>query len=219
MKPKLYIESTIPSYLTARPSRDLIVVAHQQITREWWETRKDHFAIYISQFVLDEIGAGDFEASKKRLDAIEKFEQLDITDDVTNLASEIIASGVIPKDSPTDAAHIAIAAVHDMQFLMTWNCAHIANAEISSVPLGIIFRSRVWCVFCPMGTLQGMIGRNKYLLHISKDCAECKICEKICPIGTSPSSFKTIGKVKSVDCLRCPDCMTNCSKKALRFGE
>jgi len=81
----------------------------------------------------EEITAGDSEASKKRLDAIEKFEQLDITDDVTNLASEIIASGVIPKDSPTDAAHIAIAAVHDMQFLMTWNCAHIANAEISPV--------------------------------------------------------------------------------------
>ena len=133
MKPKLNIESTIPSYLTAIPSRDLIVAAHQQITREWWEARRDEFAIYISQFVLDEVGAGDSEASKKRLDAIEGFEQLDITDDVTNLAEAIIDSGVIPQDSPTDAAHIAVATVHGMQFLMTWNCAHIANAEISSV--------------------------------------------------------------------------------------
>lgn len=132
MKPKLYIESTIPSYLTSKPSRDLVVAAHQQITREWWEIRKGDFDIYISQFVLDEVSAGDPEASKKRLNAIDEFEQLDITDDVTNLAAAIIASGVIPKKSPTDAAHISIAAIHDMQFLMTWNCAHIANAEISS---------------------------------------------------------------------------------------
>ena len=133
MKPKLYIESTIPSYLMARLSRDLIVVAHQQITLEWWETRRDDFDIFISQFVLDEVGAGDPEASNKRLGAIEEFEQLDITDDVTKLASAIIASGIISKSSPIDAAHIAVTAVHGMQFLMTWNCAHIANAEISSV--------------------------------------------------------------------------------------
>ena len=133
MKQKLYIESTIPSSLTSRPSKNLIVAAHQEITHEWWENRKNDFAIYISQFVLDEVGSGDPEASRKRLDAIEEFEQLDITDDVTNLAAALITSGAIPQNSPTDAAHIAIAAVHSMQFLMTWNCAHIANAEISSV--------------------------------------------------------------------------------------
>ncbi len=133
MKPKLYIESTIPSYLTARPSRDLIVAAHQRITHEWWEKRKHDFAIYISQFVLDEIGAGDPEASKKRLDAIENFGQLDITDEVSNLANALITTNAIPPKAPTDAAHIAVAAVHGVQFLMTWNCAHIANAEISSV--------------------------------------------------------------------------------------
>jgi len=133
MKPKLYLESTIPSYLTAWPSRDLIVAGHQQVTHEWWRNRKDDFDIYISQFVLDEAGAGDPEASRKRLAAIEGFEQLDITEEVSNLAAAIIASGVIPQNSPTDAAHIAIAAVHGMQFLITWNCAHIANAEIASV--------------------------------------------------------------------------------------
>ena len=109
------------------------MAAHQQITLEWWETRRDDFAIFISQFVLDEVGAGDPDASRKRLDAIKGFKQLDITDDVTKLASNIIASGVITKNSPTDAAHIAVAAIHGMQFLMTWNCAHIANAEISSI--------------------------------------------------------------------------------------
>ena len=133
MKQKLYIESTIPSYLTARRSRGLIVAAHQEITQEWWEKRKNDFDIYISQFVLDEVGAGDPEASKKRLNAIEEFEQLDITDDVAGLAEALVAKGAIPPNAPTDAAHIAVAAVHSMQFLMTWNCTHIANAEISSV--------------------------------------------------------------------------------------
>ncbi len=133
MQPKLYMESTIPSYLMAWPSRDLVVAGHQQLTREWWKNRKNDFSIYVSQFVLDEASAGDTEAAKKRIAVIDEFELLDITDDVTDLAGAFIGSGVIPKNSPTDAAHIAIAAVHEMNYLMTWNCAHIANAEISSV--------------------------------------------------------------------------------------
>jgi ferredoxin-type protein NapH len=88
-----------------------------------------------------------------------------------------------------------------------------------AIPLGIIFKPRVWCAFCPMGTLQGIIGRNKYLLSISADCVECGTCEKNCPIGTNPVAFKVTEKVKSIDCLRCPDCMVNCSKNALRFNQ
>ena len=133
MQPKLYMESTIPSYLTAWPSRDLVVAGHQQLTREWWKNRKNDFSIYVSQFVLDEASAGDTEAAKKRLAVIDEFALLDITENVTDLAEAFIASGVIPKNSPTDATHIAIASVHEMNYLLTWNCAHIANAEISSV--------------------------------------------------------------------------------------
>lgn len=129
MKRKLYLESTIPSYLTAWPSRDLIVAGHQQITDKWWRNRKDEFSIYVSQFVLDEIGAGDPVAAKKRLSIIEEFDLLDITDDVTSLAEAIITSGIIPQKSPIDAAHIAVTSVHGMDFLKTWNCTHIANAE------------------------------------------------------------------------------------------
>ncbi len=130
MKVKLYLETTIPSYLTAQPSRDLIVSAHQQITYEWWKKRRHDFDIFISQFVIDEAGQGDKEASIERLKMLSEFDLLDITDEVTDFASAILDAGIIPQKAATDAAHIAIAAVHNMQFLMTWNCAHLANAEI-----------------------------------------------------------------------------------------
>jgi hypothetical protein len=128
MKPKLYLETTIPSYLTSRPSRDLIIAGHQQITREWWGRRKKRFDIYLSQLVIDEARMGDAEAARERLKAIRRLPLLDITQEVEDLAARIIASGIIPEKAGTDAAHIAIAAVHGMQFLMTWNCVHLANA-------------------------------------------------------------------------------------------
>ena len=131
MKTRLYMETTVPSYLTARLSRDLIVAGNQQLTWEWWETRRNRFGICISQFVLDEAGAGDPEVAQKRLDLLQPFPLLDISADVTTLASGILQSGLIPVRAATDAAHIAVAAVHQVQFLMTWNCAHIANAELS----------------------------------------------------------------------------------------
>lgn len=137
MKPKLYMETTIPSYLTARPSRDLIAAGHQQITREWWEKRRRDFDIYISQFVIDEAGEGDSEAARRRLDIIAEFEHLAITEEVTELASSLLVEGIIPKESAIDAAHIAIAAVHNMHFLMTWNCAHIANAENATAIISV----------------------------------------------------------------------------------
>ena len=129
MKSRIYLETTIPSYLTARPSRDLIVAAHQQITHDWWEKRRPDFDIFISQFVIDEAEQGDNEASQRRLDILSDIDLLDITDDVIDLASALLDSKVIPQKAATDAAHIAIATVHNMHFLLTWNCAHMANAE------------------------------------------------------------------------------------------
>jgi predicted nucleic acid-binding protein len=130
MKPRLYLETTVPSYLTSRPSRDLIIAGHQQITRDWWENRRQDFQVYISQLVLDEAGAGDPVAARQRLRALQFLPLLDITLEVAELTSGILASGKIPRNAATDAAHIAIAAVHGMDFLVTWNCAHIANAAI-----------------------------------------------------------------------------------------
>lgn len=131
MKPRLYLETTIPSYLTSRPSRDLIIAGHQQITRDWWDKRRHDFQLYISQLVIDEASAGDPVAARERLKIVQPLSLLDITPGVAELASSILASGKIPHKAATDAAHIAIAAVHGMDFLVTWNCVHIANAVIA----------------------------------------------------------------------------------------
>lgn len=133
LKPLLYLETTVPSYLTAWPSRDLIRASHQQITKEWWRTRRNDFDIFISQFVLDEVGAGDIEAARERLDALKDCALLDITSEVDELAAALVTSLNLPPKSVTDAAHIAVAALHGMHFLVTWNCAHIANAEMAVV--------------------------------------------------------------------------------------
>jgi hypothetical protein len=118
----VYLETTIPSYLTSRPSRDLIIAGHQQLTREWWENRRDTFQLFLSQLVIDEASAGDPAAARERLKALRDLPLLDITPEVTELASRILDSGKIPRKAATDAAHIAIAAVHGMDFLVTWNC-------------------------------------------------------------------------------------------------
>jgi hypothetical protein len=131
VKPKLYLETTVPSYLTAWPSRDLIRAGHQQITKEWWQTRRAGFDLYISQFVLDEVAAGDPEAARERLAAIQGLPMLDLTEGVAELAGALKTSLALPSTAVTDAAHIAIAAVHGMHFLLTWNCTHIANAEMA----------------------------------------------------------------------------------------
>src|SRR2546430_224175 len=131
MKSRLYLETTIPSYLTSRPSRDLIIAGHQELTREWWEKRKGTFELYISQLVVDEASAGDPFAARERLKSLQDLPLLEITPEVTELAIGILASGKIPRKAATDAAHIAVAAVHGMDFLITWNCVHIANAAIA----------------------------------------------------------------------------------------
>jgi hypothetical protein len=130
MAQRVYLETTIPSYLTAWPSRDLIIAGHQQVTKEWWQTRRNDFELSISQFVLDEAGAGDEQAAQERLAILNPLPLLDISEAVLELASAILQSGVIPAKAARDAAHIAISAVHEIDFLLTWNCAHIANAQI-----------------------------------------------------------------------------------------
>lgn len=130
MKPKVYVETTIVSYLASKPSRDLITAAHQQITHDWWETRLDDFDVYISQFVLDEAGAGDADAAAKRLALLASFLLLDATPEALDLAQALVERGAIPPRKATDAAPIAVATVHHIQFLLTWNCTHLANAEI-----------------------------------------------------------------------------------------
>jgi hypothetical protein len=156
MKPRLYLETTIPSYLTAWPSRDLIVAAHQQITKEWWRTRRDVFEMCVSQFVLDEAGAGDTDAARERLEVLKPLALLDITESVLQLASALLASGIIPDKAARDAAHIAISAVHGIDYLMTWNCAHIANATIIRTVQTVCVQNGFSCpVICTPEELMG----------------------------------------------------------------
>lgn len=130
MAQRVYLETTIPSYLTAWPSRDLIIAGHQQLTKEWWQTRRNEFELCISQFVVDEASAGDADAARERMAILAPLPLLDISQAVLELASAILQSGAIPPKAARDAAHIAVSAVHGIDFLLTWNCAHIANAQI-----------------------------------------------------------------------------------------
>lgn len=131
MKPKVYLETTIPSLLTAWPSRDLIVAADQQATRDWWDNRRQNFELFVSPEVLDEAGQGDVEAARLRLEAINTLPVLAVTAEVEELTRAVLATGLIPPRATRDAAHIAFASVHEMDFLLTWNCRHIHNAMIS----------------------------------------------------------------------------------------
>ena len=128
MKPKIYIETSIPSYLTAKPSSDVRVTANREVTLEWWEVRRSDFELYISEFVIAEISRGDPEAAKRRLEAIADISELEATEEVRVLGKALILEGPIPPKAEIDAYHIAIAAVNGMDYLLTWNCTHIANA-------------------------------------------------------------------------------------------
>jgi len=130
MKSKVYIETSVISYFASRPSRDLIIAANQQATQEWWRTRKKDFEIFVSQLVIQEAGAGDVEAATSRLEALENIPLLDIVDDAFRLAEKLVEQKAIPEQASEDALHIALAAVHGMEYLLTWNFKHIANATL-----------------------------------------------------------------------------------------
>ena len=130
MKPRVYLETTIPSYLTAWPSRDLVRAAHQQSTREWWEQRHSQFELFISQVVLRECQAGDPVAAAERLEVLRDLPLLEQTEEATALAQTLRGGVPLPDRAAVDALHIGIAAVHGMDYLLTWNCTHIANATL-----------------------------------------------------------------------------------------
>lgn len=129
MKPTVYAETTIPSYLTAWPSRDLVRAAHQQLTREWWARRKA-FDLYASRLVVQECQAGDAQAAADRLAALAGVPLLEQGPEVAELAEALIRDVPLPEKAAADALHIATAAVHGVQYLLTWNCTHIANAAL-----------------------------------------------------------------------------------------
>jgi hypothetical protein len=129
MKPTVYIETSVVSYLTSRPSRDLVLAAHQQLTREWWEKRS-RFDLFISELVLQEMRLGDPEAAARRLEVVQGIDVVAQSDEATELARNFIQQGPIPEKALADALHISLAVLSGIGYLLTWNCTHIANATI-----------------------------------------------------------------------------------------
>ena len=129
MKAKVYIETSVVSYLTARPNYDIRALANQNITIEWWETQRPNFDLFISEFVIAEVSLGHTEAAQRRLAVIADIMALQATEEVRTLAQELIRRNALPAKAEIDAYHVAIAAVNGIEYLLTWNCAHIANAH------------------------------------------------------------------------------------------
>ncbi len=128
-KPKVYLETSVISYLTARPNRDIVKMAKQELTREWWATSRHYFDLYVSRPVLDEIRAGDPKAARLRMAAAAAgIPELIGTDKVDTLFAKLLAAKIVPEKATLDAYHIAAAAAHGMAYLLTWNCAHINKA-------------------------------------------------------------------------------------------
>ncbi|HKI31252.1 MAG TPA: type II toxin-antitoxin system VapC family toxin [Gemmataceae bacterium] len=126
-RPKVYIETSFVSYLTAWPSRDVIMHGHQQVTREWWQKRRADFDLYTSQLVIREASQGDPEAVKARLDVLATMTALTLDPEADALAAELLRAGALPAKAKEDALHIALAAVYGIEYVLTWNCRHMAN--------------------------------------------------------------------------------------------
>ena len=130
MKPKIYIENSIISYLTADPSRDIITAARQALTRQWWNEKRFDYELYISEFVISEAGAGDPEMATRRLEALTGIAEIELTETAAEFAEILVREGPLPQKAVLDALHIAVAVSGGIEYLMTWNFAHLANATI-----------------------------------------------------------------------------------------
>jgi len=148
VKPSVYVETTIVSYLTARPSKDVVVRAHQEITRRWWR-RRAAFELFASPLIVEEAGRGDPAARVRRRRLLRNLSLLAVTDEARGVARELLKQGALPQRAEADALHIAIAAVHGVEHLVTWNCRHIANArlrpQIEDIIRGVGYEPPVFC--------------------------------------------------------------------------
>ncbi|XCN71698.1 MAG: type II toxin-antitoxin system VapC family toxin [Candidatus Electrothrix aestuarii] len=128
MSKTVYIETSIISYLASWPSRDLIAAGHQQLTHDWWSAEREDFSVYVSALVLKEASAGDTTAASARLQWLRGIPLVDITPEAEELSELLIRQAALLEKAAADALHIAIASYHRLDFLLTWNCKHIANA-------------------------------------------------------------------------------------------
>jgi predicted nucleic acid-binding protein len=126
---RVYLETSVISYLAALPSRDVVVAGHQQTTRDWWE-RRSRFELFVSDAVIEEASRGDGGAARRRLELLDGIPVLSVLEKAEALAQSFLSESALPSKAAIDAVHVALAAVHGMDFLVTWNCKHIANAMI-----------------------------------------------------------------------------------------
>jgi predicted nucleic acid-binding protein len=146
---KVYVETSVVGHLAGRLHPNPLIAARQQFARRWWPEFCSKYQVFISELVIDECGAGDSTAAQERLDVIKTLETLDIDEAVRRLAAGLLAARAIPQSEPRDAFHVALAAVHGLEYLVTWNFAHIANAamrgRIEAVCLDAGFEPPVIC--------------------------------------------------------------------------
>ena len=131
-KQSVYLETSVISYYASRFSRDLVVAGHQQITRDWLDNHAKKFELFTSEIVIRECSVGDKNASNVRLLLLDNFKFLELIEEALDLAKIFVGEGAIPKKAGEDSLHIALATVHGIDYLVTWNCKHIANAQIRS---------------------------------------------------------------------------------------
>jgi hypothetical protein len=156
MPASVYIESSVISYLTARPNRDLVIASRQAITSEWWSDHMGRYDVYISALVIEEISAGDALAAAERLNAVAGITSVTINPSAETLAGALLAAGAVPANSARDALHIAIATTQGADFLLTWNFKHINNAETRGLIAKVIADYGLVCpVLCSPEELIG----------------------------------------------------------------
>jgi len=138
IKPIVYIESSVISYLASRPSRDVVIAGRQAITHDWWENRRQRFELRVSALVEEEISRGDTLAAQRRLHLIEEIPSLAISEEAIRLAELLLTQGAVSDSNEIDALHIGIAAAQGADYLLTWNFKHINNAEMKSAITKIV---------------------------------------------------------------------------------
>jgi predicted nucleic acid-binding protein len=128
--PRVYIETSIVSYLRQRQSTQVVAAARQLLTRRWWINERTSYELVTSQYVIDEAADGDPQIAQERLDLLLDVPLLQLGPEIDDIASEIMSRAILPAKAQVDALHIATAVHHRIDYLLTWNCTHIANARI-----------------------------------------------------------------------------------------
>jgi len=151
----VYVETSVISYLTGRPSRDLVVAAHQAITRQWWEERSGVFELFVSDITMEEAGQGAPDAASARLAVMGALPVLSTDEAAASVARRLVSAGLVPRTAVADALHIGVATTHGMDYLLTWNCKHLANALMRNRVVAFIESEGYACpVICTPEELQ-----------------------------------------------------------------